>query len=372
MQIASSFKKAKVFLVLIFFNIHFIYSGPVKPKDPVLRLAVIGLVHDHVNWILNRQKGDVKIVGIVETNKKAIARYQKRYSLSNELFFDNYESMYKTVKPDAVSAFNSTKEHLDVVRYFAPKRIPIMVEKPMATTYEEAQEMVELSKKFNVPLLVNFETSWYESTYEAKKLLENARFGSLTKMVFNTGHPGPQEIGCTPEFLNWLTDPILNGGGALTDFGCYGANIATWLLNGETPLRVSCVSKQTKPNRYPKVDDDTTIILDYPKKKIVIQASWNWSHNRKDMQIYGTKGYVNCKNAKDMILMENEQVGEKKYIPQPISEAKKDPFRLLYEVVFKDYVLEPYSLYSIENNLIVSKILSLAKESAKSQKTQNW
>ena len=140
MQIAYSFKKAKVFLVLILFNIHFIYSGPVKPKDPILRLAVIGLVHDHVNWILNRQKEDIKIVGIVETNKKAIARYQKRYSLSNELFFDSYESMYKTVKPDAVSAFNPTKEHLDVVRYFAPKRIPIMVEKPMATTYKEAQE----------------------------------------------------------------------------------------------------------------------------------------------------------------------------------------------------------------------------------------
>jgi predicted dehydrogenase len=242
----------------------------------------------------------------------------------------------------------------------------------MATTYKEAQEMEELSKKFNVPLLVNFETSWYESTYEAKKLLETDSFGSLTKMVFNTGHPGPQEIGCTPEFLDWLTDPILNGGGALTDFGCYGANIATWLLNGETPLRVSCVAKQSKPDRYPKVDDDTTIILDYEKKKVVIQASWNWSHNRKDMQIYGSKGYVNCKNAKDMILMKNEQVGEKKHIPQPISEAKKDPFRLLYEVVYKDVILEPYSLYSIENNLIVSKILSLASESSKTQKTQNW
>ena len=72
------------------------------------------------------------------------------------------------MKPDAVSAFNPTKEHLDVVRYFAPKGIPIMVEKPMATSYKEAIEMARLSKKFNVPLLINFETSWYETTYEAK------------------------------------------------------------------------------------------------------------------------------------------------------------------------------------------------------------
>jgi predicted dehydrogenase len=172
--------------------------------------------------------------------------------------------------------------------------------------------------------------------------------------------------------LEWLTDPILNGGGALTDFGCYGANIATWLLNGETPLRISCVTKQSKPDRYPKVDDDATIILDYAEKKVVVQASWNWSHNRKDMQIYGTKGYVNCKNANDMMLMTNERIGEKKHIARPISKAKQDPFRLLYEVVYNDYVIDKYSLYSIENNLIVSKILSLAKESARTQKTQNW
>ena len=86
MQIASSLK-SKVALILLFSNIHFIYSSQLKEKDPVLRLAVIGLVHDHVNWIFNRQEKDVKIVGIVETNKKAISRYQKRYSLSSDTHF---------------------------------------------------------------------------------------------------------------------------------------------------------------------------------------------------------------------------------------------------------------------------------------------
>ena len=371
MQIVS-YLKVKMALVIILFGIHFISVGQIKQKKPVLRLAVIGLVHDHVNWILSRQRDDVEIVGILETNKNAIARYQKRYALPNTLFFDSYESLFNKVKPDAVSAFNPTKEHLNVVRYFAPKGIPIMVEKPMATNYEEALEMAKISKKFDTPLLINFETSWYESTYEAKTLLETGSLGLLTKMVFNTGHPGPEEIGCTPEFLDWLTDPILNGGGALTDFGCYGANIATWMFNGETPLRISCVAKQSKPDRYPKVDDDTTIILDYDKKKVIIQASWNWSHNRKDMQIYGTKGYVDCQNAKDMVIMKNEAIGEIKHIPKYISKARKDPFRLLYELVYDDYELETFGLYSVENNLIVSKILDLAKKSAQTKKVQNW
>ena len=191
-------------------------------------------------------------------------------------------------------------------------------------------------------------------------------------MVFNTGHPGPQEIGCTPEFLEWLTDPVLNGAGALTDFGCYGANIATWMLKGQTPTSVSCIAKQTKPDRYPNVDDDTTIILEYPNKQVVIQASWNWSHNRKDMQIYGSNGYVDCQNANTMIILENEVKGPKKHIPNKISRHLKDPFRLLFEVVFENKTIEPFSLYSVENNLIVSKILSLAKVASRAQTSQKW
>lgn len=47
------------------------------------------------------------------------------------------------------------------------------------------------------------------------------------------GHQGPVEIKCSEEFLRWLTDPVLNGGGAVTDFGCYGANLATWFFDNQ-------------------------------------------------------------------------------------------------------------------------------------------
>ena len=341
-------------------------------SEKTLRLGIIGLVHDHVSWIFNRTKKDVSIVGIVETNAKAIARYQKRYKLHDSLFFTSYEDLYNKANPEAVSAFNATKNHLEVVAFFAPKKIPIMVEKPMATTYEDAMEMAALSKKHNVPILINFETSWYESTYEAKRLVSQNRIGTLNKLVFNTGHPGPKEIGCSPEFLEWLTDPVLNGGGALTDFGCYGANISTWLLDGQTPLTVSCITKQTKPNLYPKVDDDTTIVLEYEKQQVVIQASWNWSHNRKDMQLYGAHGYINCLNGTKMKLMEKESEGEHSHTPKSIEPSQKDPFRLLYEVVHEKKTISKNSLYSIENNLIVSKILSLARLAAQEKKTLAW
>ena len=372
----TSFTKYTRLILLFFITLITFPSSVISQKANIskkqLRLGVIGLVHDHVSWILNRKKEDVSIVGIVETNKTAIAKYQKRYKLHDSLFFKTYEALYSKVNLDAVSAFNETKEHLEVVKFFAPRGIPIMLEKPMATSYNEALEMARLSKKHEVPLLINYETSWYESTYEAKKIMTQNMVGNLTKMVFNTGHPGPVEIGCSSEFLSWLTDPVLNGGGALTDFGCYGANIATWMLEGETPLHVSCIAKQSKPKLYPKVDDDTTIVLEYEKIQVIIQASWNWSHNRKDMQIYGSQGYINCINTNQMELMSTEKEGVKTHLPAPISDYQKDPFRLLYEVVHENRIIEPNGLYSVENNLIVSKILTLATLAAEKKQSIPW
>ena len=166
----SHFLKGLPLLLLLFFSGRLSVKGQ-KQDDPVLHLGVIGLVHDHVSWIFNRQKPDIKIVGIVETNPATISKYKKRYQLADSLFFESYEALYKKGRLNAVSAFNPTQLHLEVVNYFAPKKIPIMVEKPMATYYEDALKMGHLATTYQVPLLINCETSWYESTYEAQYLI---------------------------------------------------------------------------------------------------------------------------------------------------------------------------------------------------------
>ena len=356
---------------LLFAAAPFAHSQQKEGPKP-LRLGVIGLVHDHVHWILNRKGDDVKVVGIVETNASAIAKMKERYKLHDSLFFESYEGLMKYAKPEAVSAFNETDEHLEVAAYFLPKKIPVMVEKPMATSLEAAEKMSELSRRHNTALLVNYETSWYESTYETQRMVQSGEFGSLKKLVFNTGHMGPVEIGCSPEFLEWLTDPIKNGAGALTDFGCYGANLATWMLNQQTPESVTTISKQTKPQIYPKVDDDNTIILEYPDLQVVIQASWNWTHHRKDMEVYLNKASIYALDATRMRLLDYDSGKEHAHEPQGIQAHLKDPFRLLYEMVHQGRSLETSSLYGLENNLIVSKILELAKRSAAEGRTIKW
>ena len=129
-----------------------------------------------------------------------------------------------------------------------------------------------------------------------KKALDPVR-----KMVVHDGHGGPKEIGCSPEFLAWLTDPVKNGGGALTDFGCYGANLMTWLMEGKAPIAVTAITKQIKPHIYPKVDDEATILIEYKDATGIVEASWNWPFGIKDFEVFGTEGYLHALNGNTMV-----------------------------------------------------------------------
>ena len=339
-----------------------------------LKVGVIGLVHTHVHWILGREKrGDIEIVGIVEPNKDLASQYARQHGYSMDIVYDTMEEMIDHARPEAVTAFNTIYGHLEVVEYCAPKGIHVMVEKPLAVNWEHARKMIELAKKHKIHLLTNYETSWYASNYAAyDSIFNSGKIGDIRKIVFRTGHQGPIEIGCNPEFLEWLTDPVLNGGGALTDFGCYGANLTTWLMHGANPISVSCIVQQIKPHMYPKVEDEATIVLTYPNSQVIIQASWNWPYNIKDMKIYGNEGYIFCINSFDMEVLEKGNKESVEIKAAPLPKRVNDPFALFQQVIQEDFSLPPFSPSSIENNIIVMQILEAARISATTNKTIIW
>lgn len=341
-----------------------------SPPEPV-RIGIVGLTHTHVHWILGREKRpDIKIVGIVEPNRELARRYSDQHGYSMDIVFDSIEEMIAQTKPEAVTAFGTIYEHLEVVQVCAPKGIHVMVEKPLAVSLKHARQMESLAKKHGILLLTNYETTWYASNHEAFKIIhQEEKIGPIRKMVIHDGHPGPEEIGVNKEFLDWLTDPVQNGGGAITDFGCYGANLMTWLMRGEAPLTVTAVTQTIKPDIYPKVDDEATIILTYPKAQGIIQASWNWPINRKDMEVYGKTGIVYTDNGSDLRLRVSEDAEEEKFTLPGRLIPVDDPFAYLAALVRKKLDYDVKSLSSLENNMVVMQILDAAIKSAKSGKT---
>jgi predicted dehydrogenase len=364
-----------VFLVLSMLTLLFSSKKVLSQKNNhsgAVRVVVAGTSHGHAAWILDKAKSDeMEIVGIYEPDKKLAEKNALKYHLDPALFFNDLDKVLELKKPEAVLAFGSIKEHLFVVQVAAPKGIHIMVEKPLAVNLNDAEQMKSIAVKNKVLLLTNFETSWYPSTYETFRLIKDSNYvGQIRKVVFHHGHQGPKEIGVGNEFFNWLTDPIKNGGGAIVDFGCYGANLITYLMNGQLPISVTAVTNQFKPGIYPHVDDDATIILNYPKTQAIIQASWNWTFSRKDMEVYGDSAYIVAVNANKMRLRNKESLPEyEKWVTEKDIHVYTNPFSYLHAVLRGKERVEPFGLYSLENNLIVDKILDAAKISATTGKT---
>ncbi|MEP7375059.1 MAG: Gfo/Idh/MocA family oxidoreductase [Chitinophagaceae bacterium] len=341
-------------------------------NDKPVRIAVVGITHGHAGFILGRKpKPDIEIVGVYEPNTELAKHHAKSYGIKPELFYTDLNKMLETVKPEAVVAFGSIYEHMAVVEACAPKGIHIMVEKPLATNLAHAKRMEELAKKNNIYLLTDYETSWYPSTEKAYQLANDSDYlGAIKKVVIHDGHKGPKEIGVGKEFLDWLTDPVQNGGGALIDFGCYGANLMTYLMKGEQPVSVTAVTQQFKPSVYPKVDDEATIIVSYPSAQCIIQASWNWPFGRKDMEVYGETGYAIAVNNTTMRLRNNEKEAERAIqLNAKEMGVYEDPISYFADVVRGKIQVPKNGLYSLENNVLVCKILEAARESAKTGKT---
>ncbi|HYG38220.1 MAG TPA: Gfo/Idh/MocA family oxidoreductase [Cytophagales bacterium] len=355
----------------LFLIVMFKINAQSKTDSP-LRVVVIGISHGHAPWIFERKdKEDVVISGVYEPNIELVNQYAKRYNLNKNLFYTDLNQMLNNVKPEAAVAFGSIYEHMKAVEACAPRGIHVMVEKPLAVNMAHAKEMEQLAQKNNILLLTNYETSWYPSTMKTFHLVNDSNYvGKIRKVVIHDGHQGPKEIGVGKEFLDWLTDPVQNGGGALVDFGCYGANLMTYLMKGQQPISVTAVTRQFKPETYPKVEDEATIIVTYPTAQCIIQASWNWPFNRKDMEVYGETGYIIAENNKDMRLR-NLKSGEEMEIQATADETGvyEDPFSYFSDAIRGKIKIPENGVYSLENNLMVVKILEAAKESAKTGKT---
>ena len=226
--------------------------------------------------------------------------------------------------------------------------------------------MADAAQRGKIHLLVNYETTWYRSNHAAFELVSSGDLGGVRKIVVHDGHRGPKEIGVQPEFLTWLTDPKLDGGGALFDFGCYGADLSTWLMNGERPLSVTAVTQTIKPDIYPKVDDEAVIVLKYPNAVAIIQASWNWPFDRKDMEVYGQKGYV-ITVARDDIRVRRPAAEEQRIKAKDVPSPYDDPLTELRAVILDGATTD--NLTSLATNLVATEILDAARTSAATGKT---
>jgi predicted dehydrogenase len=338
-------------------------------QDKPLRVAIAGLAHGHVDGFFRALKNrkDVEVVGVFDPDSSLHKKYGDKYGFAAGLFFTDAGKMLDQVKPEAVATFTNTFDHPAMVEACAMRKIPVMMEKPLAVSMDHARRIQKAAASSGIPVIVNYETTWYRSHAEMHRLIKDQKaMGEIRKMVAMDGHQGPKEINVQPEFFGWLSDPVKNGAGALFDFGCYGANLMTWMMDNQRPVKVTAMTQQIKPDIYAHVDDEATVLVEYPRAQGIIQGSWNWPYSRKDFDVYTQTGSAYAVGGNTLrVRMPGQQ--EESRTPPEIGPEERDSVSYLIAVARGR--LKPAGLSSLENNMIVTEILTAARESAKSGKS---
>ncbi len=185
--------------------------------------------------------------------------------------YRDWREMLEKEQLDGLVVTSDNLESSEIAVQALGKGIPCLVEKPMAANLADAERMLEAWRKSGKTLMINWPVAWSGWVEDFKTRADQGEIGQPFHFRFRNGHRGPREIGCGPEFVEWLYDEKRNGGGAIADFCSYGAVVSRYLLG--LPESVFCVrGNYTKD--YPVSDDFAVILLKYPKASGELEGTW--------------------------------------------------------------------------------------------------
>lgn len=343
------------------------------PQETKIRLAIIGLDHDHVWGLLKDISGEsrAELVAIADPHPELLNR-AKPQAPATAKFYSDYVQLLDEAKPDAVVVTTSNDRHLQILRECANRHIHYFTEKPLATNAADAREMARLANQAGIKLMVNYWNAWVPASHELFRAVKSDKIGPVQKIIVQYGHRGPKEIGVSPYFASWLYDPAKNGGGAIIDFGCYGAEWALWLKG--RPARVYAAVAKLKVEQHNNVDDDATIILEYPDATVVIQASWNWPYSKSAVEVSGPKGALLASRDALFFRSSTQQglgstpYGDPMRLGSLAPEAANPVSYFLHCIRAGNPIGEPLSA---ELNVQVMEILDAARESVRLGRAQD-
>jgi predicted dehydrogenase len=329
------------------------------------RVAIVGLDHDHVWGLLDDMAKEplAELVAIADPHPELVAKARARVP-SSVKFYSDYIRMLDEAKPDAVFVTTENDKHRSILEQCAKRRINVSFEKPMATNAADAREMARLARQAGIKLMVNYWNAWVEPSHELFHRVKAGDIGPVQKIIVEYGHQGPREIGVSKYFADWLYDPVKNGGGALMDFGCYGAEWALWLKG--RPSRVFAYTLKLKTAQHNAVEDDAVILLEYPDATAVLLPSWDWPYSKGQVQVFGPKGSLLADESQLLFRPAGSSVGTegldgRPVELQPIQHKTSNPISYLVYCIRNDKPIEPP--LTPELNVQVVEILDAAKES---------
>jgi predicted dehydrogenase len=303
-----------------------------------------------------------KLAGVAETEPSLIAEAQKR-GVPASLISADWKRMIDDRKPEIVWAFVENNRHREIVEYCAPRKIHVLFEKPLAASFKDALAIRDLAARHGIYVMSNYQMAWWPANYAAKEVADSGALGKIYRIRGVVGHGGPGgATGLNKFFFDWLTDPVKNGGGALVDFGCYNALWSLMYLG--RPETVYAHTNQLRPEEFPKVEDNATIILGYKGGTAILEGSWDLPRSFQDLEVFGREGSMNVTRAG--VELRKGREAAKAVVITPLAPEAAEPIAAMIHSI--ETKTAPQGMTGIDMNVGVVEIIEAARESVKTGK----
>lgn len=190
-----------------------------------MRIGIMSFAHHHAEaYIHNLRLVDgVELTGIADDDQERGLSYADRF---NTHLFPNYQALLDD-KPDGVIVCSENVKHRPLVELAARAGAHVMCEKPLATTLEDAQAMIETCRQEKVILMTAFPMRFSTPVMQVKEQLDDGALGKV--YCFNTTNQGRMPI----HERRWFVDKELAGGGSVMDHTVHLADVLRWYLDSE-------------------------------------------------------------------------------------------------------------------------------------------
>jgi predicted dehydrogenase len=238
-----------------------------------------------------------------------------------------------------------------------------MFEKPLASTYKDALAIRDLANKHGIYILTNYQMAWWGANYTAKAQADAGSVGKVWRLRGVVGHGGPGSQGARSKyFFEWLTDPEGNGAGALMDFGCYNALWSLWYMG--RPEKVYAHVNHLRPETFPKVEDNSTLVLSYKNGVGLFEGSWDLPRSFQELEIFGLDGSLFMRNG-SVELRKGRGQGQAVNI-SPLPPERAEPIAYMLHCIRQKQA--PEGLVALDINVGVNEIIEAALRSVKTGK----
>ena len=223
-----------------------------------------------------------ELVAVMRRNGDLAADYARRHNVPR--WYDDADELINDPAVDAVYVATPPDSHRDYVVRVAQAGKPVYVEKPMARTALECEDMISACEAAGVGLFVAYYRRAMPRFATVKELLDSGRIGQLRLVSIRNERPG--QVGAA-DHGGWRVDPEISGGGHFADLGSHILDLLDWLLG---PVTHAAGIATNRGGRYP-AEDLVTGVFSF-RSGVEGVGVWNYDsfRDQDQVEIIGTAG----------------------------------------------------------------------------------